>query len=138
MTQTDIVANRITFTGDRTNIVYYTQRPGPRVLGEDFTGGELNYEGPEATHTFFGQDITLQSSPLGTLLTITLKVKDDTGGITLTLLIPRVSVNRGNTLNFETLAIKTSSRGFIAGEGPELTYTIVPLIAEASNIMMPA
>jgi hypothetical protein len=137
MTQTDLGANRFTFTGDRTNIVYNTQRPGPIILGEDFSGGELEYQGIEGNRTFFGKDLTLQSSPLGTLLTATLKANDDTGGITLTLLIPPVVLNASNALNFATVAIKTSSRGFTASAGPGLMYTILPLLATASRVIMP-
>lgn len=129
-------ANRFTFTGDRTHIVYLTVRPGPIIEGQDFSGGQLNYQGPETSRTFYGKDIALENSPLGTLLTVTLKVRDDTGGITLTLLIPHVFLN-GGTLNFETLALKTSSRGFIVGPGPELTYTVLPLLATASNVIQP-
>ena len=136
MAQLDPGANRFTFTGDRTYIVYNTQVPGPIRAGEDLSGGQLEYQGPEGNRTFFGRDMTVQNSPLGTLLTITLKFNNDTGGITLTLLIPHVFVNEGNTLNFETLAIKTSSRGFTRSEGPDLTYTILPMLATASNVFV--
>jgi hypothetical protein len=127
-------ASQFTFTGDRTHIVYLTVRPGPIIEGQDFSGGQLNYQGPETNRTFYGKDIALENSPLGTLLTVTLKFRDDTGGITLTLLIPQIHLN-GGPLTFETLALKTSSRGFILGPGPELTYTVLPLLAVASKVL---
>jgi len=137
MAALDLGANRFTFAGDRTYIVYNTQVPGPLRSGVDLSGGQLEYQGPEGNLTFYGKDTAVQSSPLGTLLTITLKFNDDTGGITFTLLIPHVFVNEANTLNFETLAIKASSRGFIEIDGPELTYTILPMLATASNVIVP-
>ena len=136
MAALDLGANRFTFAGDRTYIVYNTQVPGPLRTGEDLSGGQLEYQGPEGNFTFYGNDMTVLSSLLGTLLTITLKFNDDTGGITLTLLIPHVFVNEANTLNFETLAIKASSRGFIDIDGPELTYSILPMLATASHVLV--
>ena len=132
----DLGANRFTFAGDRTYIVFDTQVPGPIRPGEDLSGGQLEYQGPEGNFTFYGNDMTVLSSLLGTLLTITLKFNDDTGGITFTLLIPHVFVNEANTLNFETLAIKASSRGFIEIDGPELTYSILPMLATASHVLV--
>jgi hypothetical protein len=58
----------------------------------------LEYQGPEGNLTFYGKDMAVQSSPLGTLLTITLKFNNDTGGITPTLLKPHTLTNKQNTL----------------------------------------
>jgi hypothetical protein len=127
-----------TFTGDRTRIVYSTQTPGPIRPGEE--GGRLEYQGIEGNLTFSGHNISLQESPLGTLLTIMLKLNDDTGGLSLTVLVPRVlgaSVEKRNTVTFETIAIKATSRGFVVGEGVELTYTILPLLGTAKNEIQP-
>ncbi len=135
MAQFDLGANQFTFTGDRTHIIYNTDVRDQSPVGTGRDSGRLEYQGPEGNRTFFGKDITVESTSLGTMLTVTLKFNNDTGGLTLTLLIPRVFVNSGNTLTFETLAIKASHRGFIRGEGPELRYTIVPLLATACNAM---
>jgi hypothetical protein len=138
MSQPDLGANLFTFTGDRTHIVYFTDTPGPIIIGQE--GGKLDYQGIEGNFTFFGRDISLQESPLGTLLTVTLKLMDDTGGLTLTVLVPRVfgaSVETRNTVTFETIAIKASSRGFVVGEGVELAYTIIPLLGTGKNEIQP-
>lgn len=138
MSEPNLGANVFTFTGDRTDIVYFTQTPGPLVVGQE--GGKLTYQGIEGNFTFFGRDIRLQESPLGTLLTVTLKVNDDTGGLTLTVLVPQVfgaSVQTRNTVTFETIAIKASSRGFVVSEGVELAYTILPLLGAAKNEILP-
>ena len=138
MQNPDLGADVFTFTGDRTNITYFTQTPGPIIIGQE--GGKFDYQGIEGNHTFFGRDIGLQESPLGTLLTVTLKVRDDTGGLSLTVLVPRVSgasVEKRNTVTFETIAIKASSRGSVVSEGAELAYTILPLLGMASNELLP-
>lgn len=135
MTQFDLGANQFTFTGDRTHIIYNTDMRDHSSVGIDRGNDKLEYQGPEGNRTFFGKDIAVESTSLGTMLTVILKFNNDTGSLTLTLLVPRVFVNRGNTLTFETLAIKTSHRGFIRSEGPELRYTIVPLLATVCNAM---
>lgn len=138
MTQPNLGANLFTFSGDRTHIVYSTQTPGPIKPGEE--GGRLEYQGIEGNLTFSGQNIGLQESPLGTLLTVILKANNDTGGLSLTILVPGVfgaSEEKHKTVTFETIAIKASSRGFVVKEGVELTYTILPLLGKAKNQIQP-
>jgi hypothetical protein len=134
--QLNLEANVFTFSGDRTSIAYFTQTPGPVKPGEE--GGKLEYQGIEGNHTFFGKDIRQQESPLGILLTVTLKLQVDIGGITLTVLVPQVfGVTKDQPVTFETIAIKASSRGFISKEGAGLTYTILPLLARAEDRILP-
>ena len=139
MQNPDLGANVFTFTGDRTTITYYPQTPGPISPGQE-EGGKFEYQGIEGNHTLFGRDIGQQESPLGTQLTVTLKVRDDTGGLTLTVLVPRVfgaSVEDGTAVTFETIAIKASSRGSLVREGAELAYSILPLLGRARNEILP-
>jgi hypothetical protein len=41
-------------------------------------------------------------------------------------------------VTFGTLAIKTTSRGFISTPGVELTYDVLPLVAQARQVIQPA
>jgi hypothetical protein len=41
-------------------------------------------------------------------------------------------------VTFGTLAIKTTSRGFISTPGAELTYDVLPLVAQARQVIQPA
>jgi hypothetical protein len=133
---TDLGANQFTFSGDRTQITYRTERGGPIRPGQQ--GGILEYQGIEGDFTFTGDEITLQDTTLGTLVTVTLKVNNDTGGLTVTVLIPRIiGAGLNKPVTFATVAIKTASRGFIATPGPSLTYTIVPLVGVASVVIIP-
>jgi hypothetical protein len=138
MSNLDLGANEFMFTGDRTQINYLTRSPGPIRPGEE-DNGSLEYQGIEGDRTFSGKEIQLQESPLGILLTVTLKLRGDTGGLTITVLIPQViDVTEGNPVTFETIGIKASSRGNLGGPGVELAYTILPLLATAKKVPMPA
>jgi hypothetical protein len=132
----DLGANEFTFTGDRTSITFFPVTPGPIVVGHE--GGELRYEGPEGSFTFFGKQITRQDSTLGTLLTVGFAHNPDVGGVAVTVLLPRIfGVTRTEPVTFGTLAIKTTGRGFINSPGPALTYTIVPLVGVAKDVILP-
>jgi hypothetical protein len=61
MVDANLGANEFTFSGDRTQITYLTQTPGPPH------SGQLTYQGIEGDHTFTGKEISLERTPLGTL-----------------------------------------------------------------------
>ena len=131
-------ANEFTFAGDRTKITYLTQTPGPIPVGTT-DEGRLEYQGPEGKHVFSGNQITLLDSALGTLLTVVLRQNADAGDIKITILVPEAfGVTRQNPVTFGTIAIKTTSRGFINTPGVELTYDVLPLVGEAHKVIQPA
>jgi len=133
---TDLGANKITCTGDRTTITFFPQTPGPLVVGH--AGGKLSYDGPEGSFTLFGADIARLDSPLGYLLTIVLRPDDDTGQIDLTLLLPRVvGVAAQAPVVFGTVAVKTTRRGFVANPGATLSYDLLPMVAKAEDVILP-
>src|SRR5215470_13312930 len=122
MNNDDLGANEFTFDGDRTRINFLTETPGPIPVGT--TGeGRLQYQGPEGDYVFSGDQITRLDSALGTLVTVVLQPNADTGDIEITILVPKVfGVTREDPLTFGTIAVKTTSRGFIDTSGAELTY----------------
>jgi hypothetical protein len=135
-TAQDLGANKVTFIGDRTTITFFPQTPGPLVQGHE--GGELVYEGPEGSFTRFGADIARLDSPLGYVLTVVLRPDNDTGRLSVNILLPRIiGVTRHAPVTFATIAIKTSGRGFIAHPGPALGYDVVPLTATAEEVILP-
>jgi hypothetical protein len=135
-TAEDLGANKVTFTGDRTTITFFPQTPGPVVRGHE--GGELIYDGPEGTFTRFGADIQRLDSPLGFVLTLVLRPNNDTGQIDVNILLPRiVDLTREAPVTFATVAIKTTSRGFIARPGAALSYDVLPLSATAEISILP-
>ena len=137
MSTDDFGANEFTFAGDRTKITYLTQMPGPIPVGTT-DEGRLEYQGPEGDHVFSGNQITRLDSALGTLLTVVLRPNADAGAINITVLVPKAfGVTRDNPVTFGTIAIKTTSRGFISTPGVELTYDVLPLVGQASQVFLP-
>lgn len=134
MSGLDLGANHFTFTGENTSIVFDTQTPGPLTPGEDVSGGQLQYQGVEGDHTFRGKELVVEQSALGTLITIVLKVNNDTGGLNFTLLLPHVTVSADKELSFQILGVKMATRGFIAGDGPQANYAVFPLLGTAQNV----
>ena len=137
MSTDDFGANEFTFAGDRTNITYLTQMPGPIPVGTT-DGGRLEYQGPEGDLVFSGNQITRLDSALGTLLTVVLRPNADAGAINITVLVPKAfGVTRENPVTFGTVAIKTTSRGFVNTPGVALTYDVLPLVGQASQVFLP-
>ncbi|MGH3772842.1 MAG: hypothetical protein ACRDRW_15870, partial [Pseudonocardiaceae bacterium] len=119
-----------------TSITFFPTTPGPIIIGHE--GGELSYQGPEGTFTFFGKQIDRLASPLGTLLTVILQPNPDVGVIKITVLVPKAfGVTRESPVTFGTVAIKTTSRGFVTGPGVELTYDVLPLVGQAKDVILP-
>jgi hypothetical protein len=132
VTNHDLGANQFTFTGDRTRISYETQTPIPNQ------GPLVQYQGPEGDDTFTGDQVTCLDSALGTLLTVVLRPNADAGAINITVLVPEAfGVTRDSPVTFGTIAIKTTSRGFINTPGVELTYDVLPLVGQASQVFLP-
>ena len=132
MTTDDLGADQFTFAGDRTQISYETQTPIPDHAPL------LRYQGPEGDDTFTGNQITRLDSALGTQLTVVLSPNADTGAVSITVLVPKASgVTPGSPVTFGTIAIKTTSRGLIDRPGVELTYDILPLVGQASQVFLP-
>ena len=132
MTNHELGANQFTFTGDRTRISYETQTPIPNQ------GPLVQYQGPEGDDTFTGDQVICLDSALGTLLTVVLRPNADAGAINITVLVPEAfGVTRDSPVTFGTIAIKTTSRGFINTPGVELTYDVLPLVGQASQVFLP-
>ena len=132
MTNHELGANQFTFTGDRTRISYETQTPIPNQ------GPLVQYQGPEGDVTFTGDQVTCLDSALGTLLTVVLRPNADAGAINITVLVPEAfGVTPDSPVTFGTIAIKTTSRGFINTPGVELTYDVLPLVGQASQVFLP-
>jgi hypothetical protein len=137
MVDLNLGANEFTFVGHGTRISYLTQVPGPVHPGEE--GGVLDYHGIEGNRTFRGGEINRQDSPLGILITVTLRLKGDAGGLTATVLVPHVSgVSLNNSVEFDTVLIKAASRGNLVSPGPELTYTLIHLKGTERELLEPA
>lgn len=132
MTDSDLGANQFTFAGDQTQIIYDTQTPVPDQ------GGLLQYQGPEGSFSFTGDQISLVDSDIGTIVTVPLSLVSDIGSRKISVLVPTASgVTPDNPVTFPTIAVKTTGRGSIESPGVELAYTVLPLVAQASQVFLP-
>jgi hypothetical protein len=131
------LAKRFTLT-DRegsTQIVFFPQAPGPIRSPRN---PQLDYRGPEGQFTFRGDEVNQQQSPLGLLLSVTLQPDLDAGQLDLTLVLPPVNLVGKKIQAFETVAIKSRSRGFVVDRsGAQLTYEVLMLKGSAEGVILP-
>lgn len=132
MTNGDLGANHFTFAGDQTQITYDTQTPIPNQ------GGLLQYQGPEGDFSFTGDQITCLASDIGTIVTVPLSLVSDTGSRKISVLVPTAyGVTPANPVTFPTMAVKTTGRGTVESPGVDLTYEVLPLVGQASQVFLP-
>jgi len=98
----------------------------------------FNYEDSENTYSFTGDEISTQRTVLGTKVTVTLESVPDLHIITLTLIVPEIKLN-GSEREFNTIAIKTTTKTTIAGDrfvkGSSQSYEVIKLKGTASCVM---
>ncbi|MGH8886651.1 MAG: hypothetical protein ACRDYX_16045 [Egibacteraceae bacterium] len=124
-------ANLFTFTGrNDTQITYSTTS----ITGEP----RLSYHDATRDQSFSGDDIMVASSPLGTLVTVTLEMIPDLSTLTATLVLPGINLRNGEKVRFRTLAILTTNLTTIGGPqfvtGPLQTYEVVKLRGVAQHV----
>lgn len=120
--------NRFTFEDAKktTKIVYFPRVPQTEPVKLP-RGPQLDYQGPEGQFTFSGTEIEQQQSRLGLLISVTLKPNLDAGGLDLTLVLPPINSAK-EQVEFETIAIKTTSQGLVVDPiGAFLTYEVLSL-----------
>lgn len=132
MANGNLGANHFTFVGDQTQITYDTQTPIPNQ------GGLLQYQGPEGQLSFTGDQIVCLASDIGTIVTVPLSLVSDTGSRKISVLVPTAyGVTPGNPVTFPTIAVKTTGRGSVQSPGVGLTYDVLPLAGQASQVFFP-
>jgi hypothetical protein len=122
--------NHFELAGGYTEITYDTT---------SFTGQALlHYKDQERDLNFTGDDIDLQDTAIGTLVTVTLETIPDLHTLTLSLVVPQINLNQGNESPFSTLAVLTTNHTSIGGpnlvDGPLQTYEAVALEGTASLV----
>ncbi|QFS51383.1 hypothetical protein [Nostoc sphaeroides] len=99
--------NLFIFSGDGAKITYSSKEQS-HLDFEDSEGGKTS---------FSGNEIRVENTSLGKLVTVTLDLTTDAGSTSLTLLIPRIRLTGlGSTPQpIQTVAIKADRRGPNAG-----------------------
>lgn len=98
---------------------------------------QLIYRDTKGTRTFRGDDIRVEPTEIGRLVTVTLEQIPDLRTITLTVLIPDINLY-ANVVPFQTQAITTTHRTSIGGpglvKGPIQTYVAAAVNGRARHV----
>jgi hypothetical protein len=118
MAQQSDLASMFLLTGEDVKISYY--------INED-NSSELDYQDSQGSLTFQSNQLHIQQSAIGTLITATLKNSADAGATTFTLVLPNVKLGGQTKQPLETFAIITQVYSTSSRVGAQLTYRVVPL-----------
>ena len=133
------IPNKFTLHGEQhTQITYFPMGSGPIISGKTEAGPKMEYTGEEGNFTFSGNQLESVDSPLGSLISVTLRPNVDAGALIFTLVLPKVSEAQGSkTESFKTFGVKTKTRGFVASAGADRTYTVLHLQGVAEIVELP-
>jgi hypothetical protein len=130
MTSTKDTPNLYQLRGHGLHVTYSTSSIDGRP--------RLSYQDTHQMHSFVGNEIRLDPSEVGTLVTVTLQNVPDLGSTTFTLLIPRVRLSDMNSAQITTTAITTLNRSSIApvlDEGQTQLYRTHRLTGMARSVL---
>ncbi len=96
----------------------------------------FSYQDSHQSLNFSGDDITIEETALGTLVTVTLVRTPDFGDTTFTLLVPRINLLGATSHVVHTVGITTIHRTTIAGlgHGQLTTYHVTRLNGSAAQV----
>jgi hypothetical protein len=116
-------------SGDGIHVTYAT---------ETFIGKpQLTYQDAHGTKHFIGDQIKVEPSRAGTLVTVVLQMTPDAGSTTFTLLIPRVTLGVTDSASVQTIGIVTVHKFWLGGIpiGQDDLYTVHKLEGTASHVI---
>ena len=117
------------------------QLSGEGVLINYVTNGQdgkphFKYKDAEYDRSYVGDEIRIQQSDLGSLVSVTLDIKPDVGSDTVTLIVPRVRVAELSE-SVETLAIKChNSMTMLPQPGASQTYQCILLTGSVRSTII--
>ena len=118
MAQQSDLATMFLLSGEDVKLSYY--------INED-QSSELDYQDSQGSLTFQSDQLHIQQSAIGTLITATLKTSAEAGVTTCTLVLPDVKLGGQTKQPLETFAVMTQSCGTVSRAGAQLTYRVVSL-----------
>jgi hypothetical protein len=118
MTQQSDLATMFLLSGEDVKISYY--------INED-NSSELDYQDSQGSLTFQSNQLHIQQSAIGTLITATLKSSADAGATTCTLVLPNVKLGGQTKQPVETFAVIAQDYSTLSRVGAQLTYRVVSL-----------
>jgi hypothetical protein len=135
-------AHHYTFVNNNGNvrIKYDSSVPAPSTGIQRSGGPRLEYHGSEGDLVFPREhdgptQVSVQedSSP-GTLVSVILIPTIDAMSVTFTLLLPPINMAGKEQLDFQTVAIKSTSYGLLPRTGARLTYEVISLRGTAHSV----
>lgn len=114
-------------------IKYDPYVPAPSTGIKRSSGPRLEYHGSEGDlnfprdHDGPTQVSVQEDSSLGPLVSVILIPTIDAMSVTLTLLLPPINMAGKEQLDFQTVAIKSTSYGLLPRTGARLTYEVISL-----------
>lgn len=118
MPQTSDLATMFLLSGGDLKISYY--------INED-NSSELDYQDAQGSQNFQSDQLHIQESAIGTLITASLKKSADAGTTTVTLILPSVKLGGQTKQPLETFAVITQDFSTASRAGAQLTYRVVTL-----------
>jgi hypothetical protein len=118
-------ANRFSLRGDSITVDYATGT---------LTGSGLIYHDDQLDRSFINEELTLEDTLLGQLITVTLTQIPDLETVTFTLVLPLITLPEHNVpTDVEVVGIRATHPTTIAGPGPgqQTFYSFVTLIGTA-------
>ena len=125
---------------NETRVTLNLDAGGPINLGAPRQAPILQYEGPEGTLTFSGDQVVTQSAALGTLYTVTLNIVPDLRTLSFTLVLPPVINKTNSPQPFKTIAVKWERHTTLVGPPPtgaELSYSVIKMHGTAERVAIP-
>lgn len=100
----------------------------------------LSYTDKDRSLSFVGEEIRVEETEIGNLVTVTIDSTPDLETLTVTMLVPAVNVALGTPLeDFETLIIFTTHRTSIGGpylvDGQLKTYKCMSVEGTAQHVL---
>jgi hypothetical protein len=102
------------------------------------TGQPLfSYSGSKGDINASGEEIDTLDTALGTEVTAVIESVPDLRTVTITLVVPSVLLSQGDTVEFDTIAVFTTTATTIAGPpaGAAQTYEVIELHGEAQFVI---
>jgi hypothetical protein len=97
----------------------------------------LEYHDSNTTLSFAGDQIQTTESPIGTLVTVTIRATVDAGSTTFTLFVPRTNLGQSFSTNINTFGVTTIHRFSLIpalNVGQTELYTVTDLIGSAEIV----
>ncbi|MGA2128146.1 MAG: hypothetical protein ABSG76_18580 [Xanthobacteraceae bacterium] len=123
------MANKFTLKGDQVEIDY--------TIGANPSFPALTYKDGTTTKSFKPNEITTQSTALGSLVSIPLLKTVDTGGETFGFFLPDLDVPRGQTATFTTAGVDETFGGPNSIPRRPTTWRAYVLQGTAQTVIVP-